>query len=212
MSSVLGKLIEVGVVLEHVSVVIDHLSSFPGRDRTVGTDTSKSAIKKELLQSVLPFGKQLTSSQARGYFMSLVSAGKFSRCQKPGHKKRDCPYNRGGRDHQEDRMAEREPDRGREVAEVKGQRLVVQVQNKVPEPLFFRRVEEDWEDEIPEASRAVTKPAISESQDARQKLISKFSPFGLIYHPVESPVVRQSSDSLVSFGPLSSSPTSVVGT
>ena len=64
----------------------------PARDRTVGTDTpyhrgiSKSAIKKELLQSVLPHGKQLTSTQARGYFMSLASAGKCYRCQKPGHK------------------------------------------------------------------------------------------------------------------------------
>ena len=116
--------------------------------------------------------------------MSLVSAGKFYRCQKPGHKKRDCHDNRGSRDHQEDRMMERAPDRGREVAEVKGQKLVVQVQSKVPEPSFTRRVEEDWDDQIPEASRAVTKPAISESQDAQQNLISKLSPFGLIYQPV----------------------------
>ena len=53
--------------------------------------------------------------------------------------------------------------------------------------------------------------SISESQDARQKLISKLSPL-LIYQPVESPVVRQSSDSWVSFRPLSSSATSVYGT
>ena len=51
---------------------------------------SKSAVKRDLLSAVLPPGTNLTS-QARGYFMSLVSAGRCYRCQKTGHKKRNCP-------------------------------------------------------------------------------------------------------------------------
>ena len=52
------------------------------RHRTI----SKSTIKKNLLRSVLPPGTHLTSSQARGYFMTLVSAQRCYPCRKLGHK------------------------------------------------------------------------------------------------------------------------------